>query len=190
MSDIKQEKLINNQPSPVSVGGTRKILSQMEKYICKIYLGNGKNGTGTGFFCKIPFQNKVLPVLITNNHILDENDIKNGKIIKLSIYDNNIKTNKSNNEVNNEEIKIIKIDNSRKKYTNPDNKIDITIIEIKSIDKINYFLEYDKDIVNKNEEFIKLDYKNKSIYILHYPNGELNVSYGIINENKQKDDKS
>ena len=50
MSDIKQEKLINNQPSPVSVGGTRKILSQMEKYICKIYLGNGKNGTGTGFF--------------------------------------------------------------------------------------------------------------------------------------------
>ena len=182
MSDIKQEKLINNQPSPVSVGGTRKILFQMEKYICKIYLGNGKNGTGTGFFCKIPFQNKVLPVLITNNHILDENDIKNGKIIKLSIYDNNIKTNKSNNEVNNEEIKIIKIDNSRKKYTNPDNKIDITIIEIKSIDKINYFLEYDKDIINKNEEFIKLDYKNKSIYILHYPNGELNVSYGIIND--------
>ena len=78
-----------------------------------------------------------MPVLITNNHILGENDIKNGKIIKLSIYDNNIKTNKSNNEVNNEEIKIIKIDNSRKKYTNPDNKIDITIIEIKSIDKIN-----------------------------------------------------
>ena len=182
MSDIKQEKLINNQPSPVSVGGTRKILFQMEKYICKIYLGNGKNGTGTGFFCKIPFQNKVLPVLITNNHILDENDIKNGKIIKLSIYDNNIKTNKSNNEVNNEEIKIIKIDNSRKKYTNPDNKIDITIIEIKSIDKINYFLEYDKDIINKNEEFINLDYKNKSIYILHYPNGELNVSYGLIND--------
>ena len=182
MSDIKQEKLINNQPSPVSVGGTRKILFQMEKYICKIYLGNGKKGTGTGFFCKIPFQNKVLPVLITNNHILDENDIKNGKIIKLSIYDNNIKTNKSNNEVNNEEIKIIKIDNSRKKYTNPDNKIDISIIEIKSIDKINYFLEYDKDIINKNEEFIKLDYKNKSIYILHYPNGELNVSYGLIND--------
>ena len=177
MSEIKQEILITNQPSPVSVRGTKKILSQMEKFICKIYLGNGKKGTGTGFFCKIPFHNQLLPVLITNNHILGENDIKNGKIINLSIYDIYNKKNSCHNE----EIKKIKIDNSRKKYTNPDNKIDITIIEIKPIDKIYYYLEYDKDIINKNEEFLKLEYKNKSIYILHYPNGELNVSYGLIN---------
>ena len=81
MSEIKQEKLINNLPTPVSVIGTETILSQMDKYICKIYLGNGKEGTGTGFFCKIPFHNKLLPVLITNNHIIGENDLKIGKII-------------------------------------------------------------------------------------------------------------
>ena len=183
MSEIKQEKLINNLPTPVSVIGTEAILSQMDKYICKIYLGNGKEGTGTGFFCKIPFHNKLLPVLITNNHIIGENDLKIGKIIKLSIYDINNKRNKMNKMNNShiEEFKKIKIDNSRKKYTNPDNKIDITIVEIKPIDKINYFLEYDKDIINKDEEFIKYEYKNKSIYILHYPYGELNVSYGLIN---------
>jgi hypothetical protein len=70
----------------------------MEKCVCKIYLGNGKIGTGTGFFCEIPFHNKFLPVLITNNHILDENDTKTGKIIKLSIYDINNKKNSSHNE--------------------------------------------------------------------------------------------
>ena len=42
--------------------------------------------TGTGFLCKIPFPNqfKLLPVLITNNHILNIDDIKNNKIINIS----------------------------------------------------------------------------------------------------------
>ena len=48
----------------------------------------------------------LLNVLITNNHILNENDIENDKIIKLIMY---------NKEQNIE--KEIKIDNSRKKLT-------------------------------------------------------------------------
>ena len=114
MSDIIQEKIIKEQPIPVSVEGTKSILEQMENSICKIYLEDGEKGTG--FFCKIPFYNNYLPVLITNNHVLEEKDIENNKIIQLTI---------------NNEVKEIEIDKSRKKYTNPDKNIDITIIETK-----------------------------------------------------------
>ena len=163
MSDIKQEKLIKEQPIPVPIEGTKKILFQMENCVCKIYLEKG--GIGTGFFCKIPFNNNLLPVLITNNHILNENDIDNNKIINIMI---------------NNEVKKIEIDNLRKKYTNSDKKIDITIIEIKpNKDKIYNYLEIDD--INKKKENIELEYKNKSIYILHYPNEELSVSYGLMN---------
>ena len=166
MSDIIQEKLIEKQPIPVSIEGTKKILFQMEKCICKIYLEEGKKGTG--FFCKIPFKNNLLPVLITNNHILNENEIKNNKIIKISI----------NNKVNE-----IEIDSSRKIYTNSDENIDITIIEIKeSKDGIYNYLEIDENDIYKDKKIIELEYKMKSIYILHYPKGKLNVSYGLIKD--------
>ena len=140
----------------------------MENCVCIIYLENGRKGTG--FFSKIPFLNNYLPVLITNNHVLNESDIENGKTIKLMI---------------NNTVKTIKIDNSRKKYTNPDYGVDITIIEIKpkkdEIGVYNY-LELDENDINKKKENIGLEYPNKSIYILHYPNGKLNVSFGIIKD--------
>ena len=162
MSDIMQEKLFVNQPIPVPIEGTEKILFQMKNCICKIHKEDGNKGTG--FFCKIPILNNILPVLITNNHILGENDIENGKIIKMTINSN---------------IKEIKIDNLRKKYTNAEK--DITIIEIESNkDEIYNYLELDEKDLYKNEENIKLEYQNKSIYILHYPKGKLNVSYSII----------
>ena len=66
-------------------------------------------------------------------------------------------------------------------YSNKD--YDITIIEIKKKDKIYDYLELDDYIIddilnnkNLNEEFI-----DKTIYILQYPEGELSVSYGILN---------
>ena len=129
MADIKQEKLIKEQPIPVSLKDTKKILFQMENCICKIYLNNGE--IGTGFFCKIPFNNNLLPVLITNNHVLNKDDIDNNKIIKLMI---------------NNEVKKIEIDNIRKRYTNSDENIDITIIEIKpNKDGIYNYLELDEN---------------------------------------------
>ena len=138
----------------------------MKNCICIIFKENGRKGTG--FFCKIPFNNNILPVLITNNHILNENDIEDGKIINLMINNN---------------VKKIEIDNSRKKYTNPDENIDITIIEInQNKDKIKNYLELDENDINKNEENIELEYRKKSIYILHYPKGKLSVSYGLIND--------
>jgi len=83
MSDIIKESLNKAQPIPISLEGTREILYQMENYICKIHKDNG--AIGTGFFCKIPFNNNLLKVLITNNHVLNENEIDNNKIINISI---------------------------------------------------------------------------------------------------------
>ena len=161
--NIKQEISIPDQPIPVSIKGLKNILFQLENCICQIYQKNG--GKGTGFFCKILFKNKLLPVLITNNHVLKEENIKNNEIIELTIY-NNIKN-------KNEDI-IIRIDDSRIRYTN--SEIDITIIEIKpEEDKIKNYLEIDE------EEMTEKQYRKSSIYILHYPN-EKYVSYGLINE--------
>ena len=165
MSDIIQEKLIEEQPIPVSLEGTKKIIFQMENCICQIYSKNGERGTG--FFCKIPFNNNLLPVLITNNHVLNEKDIENNNIIELSI---------------NNDKKEIKIDNLRKKYTNSDKETDITIIEIRqNKDEIKNYLELDEKDIYENEKNKELEYRKKSIYILHYPEGELKVSYGLIN---------
>ena len=54
MSDIVKESLIQDQPIPISLIGTKKILYQMENCICKIFCNDGS--TGTGFFSKIRFQ--------------------------------------------------------------------------------------------------------------------------------------
>ena len=106
MSEIKKEKIIKEQQISISKEGIKNILFQIENCICKIYLKNDK--IRMGFLCKIPFQNKLLPVLIINKNLFNEND----KIIKLII---------------NNEKKEIKIDKSRKIYK--DNNI--IIIEIK-----------------------------------------------------------
>ena len=61
----------------------KKIINQMEKTICRLKI---EDEQGTGFFCKIPFPNKknMLPVLITNNHIINDTILyKNNEIITL-----------------------------------------------------------------------------------------------------------
>ena len=165
---MDNEKLINTSPEPVTVEGTEKRLNQMNKCVCKIY----NKCEGTGFFTKIPFNNILLPVLITNNHVLGENDIKKNNIIILSLnYD--------------KKKKIIEINNERKKYINEE--LDITIIEIKpNKDNINNeYIDLDDDIIEcindnkRNVNYLNEIYLNKSIYILHYPKGNnIVVSYG------------
>ena len=169
MCEIIKESLKKDQLIPISLEGARTILYQMENCICKIHKDNG--AIGIGFFCKIPFNNNLLKVLITNNHVLNENEIDNNKIINISII----------NKEKKEEIKRIKIDNTRKKYTNKE--LDVTIIEIKeNKDKINNYMEIDKEEIEKDKDIIEINYKWKSIYIIHYPKGELSVSYRLIND--------
>jgi V8-like Glu-specific endopeptidase len=168
MSNNIEESLIEEQPIPVDIEGTKLILSQMENCICKIVKDNG--GKGTGFFCSIPFpdKNNLLNVLITNNHILSQKDIEDNKIIKLTVY--------SVEEKKNIE-KEIKMDESRKRYTyiNDNEGIDFTIIEIKpNKDNIYNYLEID-------DEILELECNRKSIYLLHYPKDKKLVSYGLIN---------
>ena len=138
MEDIKEEKYINDSPEPLSIDATEKILEQMKKCVCKIY--NGKEGTG--FFIKIPYKNSTLTVLMTNNHIIEEQDIIDNKIITIYL-------NYENKERN------IKLDKERLWYTNK--YFDTTIIEIKeNNDNIKFFLELDDKIkdsmtMNKND---------------------------------------
>ena len=164
------EKDIEKSPRPIDIEGSKIILFQMKNCICKILKEDGSHGTG--FFCKIPFDESILYLLITNNHILNEYDIEDDKNIEIAINDNKICIN-------------LKLDKWRKRFT--DSFLDVTFIEINpENDNIKYFLDIDENInINLNNYFSK-----KSIYILHYPKGDkVKVSYGlsqkILNNNIQ-----
>ena len=160
-----QQKILKNHTNPVLYQSMKYILKQMETCICKIIYNNH---FATGFFCVIPFpdMNNLLPVLITNNHVLNSQDIKPGKEIEFTINDDKF-------------FYKILIDEKRKVYTNI--KFDTTIIEIKKTDKnilLSSFLEIDEEIFNDNLCDI---YEQKSVYLIHYPNGnKMEYSPGII----------
>ena len=164
MIEIKNEGYIEENIIPVSLKGTEIILNQMKYNICKIY--NKGNNIGIGFFCKIKYKLKLLPFLIINNNILNDNNIKDNKNITISIINNNYEDKFIN----------IKLNKNRIIYNNKE--LDITLIEIKpNIDKINIkYLELD-DNINKDNYF------KKSIYVLYYnKNNEIVISYGIISK--------
>ena len=168
---------ILRQPKSIQIEESRTIISQLENCICLI--NPKKGGTGTGFFCRIPFHNDSLNILITNNHVLDEEEIKDNNSIDLNIYDKKEKREKNVQ---------IEIDSTRKKYTNPDKDVDVTFIEIKEKDDINEFLDIDKEFLQLDEKIIEQKFKNnKSIYVLHYPDKKL-ISYGVTGgiENNKK----
>ena len=136
-------------------------LKEKENCFCKII---GRK-VGTGFFCKIKYKDTLIPVLMTNYHIIDDKFIEENNYIKFYIN-------------NNSQI----IDNINKNdilYSSPnkDDKYDIMIIKLKENDDYDIkYLEIDENIFKYNSE---LHYKNDPIYILHYPNSEkAKVSYG------------
>ena len=152
-----------NSPQSISLQSTIKIKEQMETCIFKIFVTN-LGSIGTGFFCLIPFQNKNLPVMITNNHVLNEETLKKEQFIPIELNNLNIR---------------IQINDNRKIYTNK--KYDITIIEIiPEKDNIFNFLELDEEITfNRDIEYFELHLKRSSIYLL-YSAQSLLVSYGIL----------
>ena len=163
--EFNKESILRGCPNILSYECTKKIIEQMEKCICKINIGNEQ---GTGFFCKIPFpdKNHMIPVFMTNNHLINEN-AKAEENIKIKIKEEKI-TRKINL-------------NKRLFYTNKD--YDITIIELKE-NEISNYLELDEDILNEiiNNDDLNEDYIDKTIYIIQYPEGELSVSYGILDK--------
>ena len=159
----------NCYPSPITIDKTNIILEQMKKVVCKI---KNKNGEGIGFFCYIPFQNKKLPVLITSNHLIDQNTIKENKILSINLNDG-------------KEYRNIELFGNKSIYTNKN--YNITIIEIfPAIDKINNFLELDENLfLNNNNTNNNIKQFNETIYILQFSKIEnakkISVSYGLIN---------
>ena len=96
----------------------------MEKCICKIIKKDGSKGTW--FFCNIKNDNIIIKVMITNNHIINEEYINNNNEIRISLN-------------NDKEFKEIIINDERIIYKNIE--YDTTIIEIKDKDGINNFME-------------------------------------------------
>ena len=129
-----KEKNLKNGFKAISISQVDILSLKAKENICKIHYRKSMENTeltATGFFCSIPNGSNgwnSLKVLITNNHVLNKNDISIDKIVKFSL----------NNEKNFYEIKI---DKFRKVYT--DKTYDITIIELKEQDKlenISFFL--------------------------------------------------
>ena len=112
--DYQDEKDLPNQPQAISVEEMMILLDLIKNQVCKIKCKDGSHGTG--FFCNISSGWNVLKVLMTNNHVLKEEDIQPGNTIKFSINNNYQEYN-------------ILIDNTRKVFTNK--SCDVTIIEIK-----------------------------------------------------------
>ena len=161
--------IIQGYPNIVSLESSQKIIDQMKMNVCQI---QSDETQGTGFFCKIPFpdMNNLLPVLITNNHIINE-ELLYEDDANILVYTENDKNTKT-----------INLDN-RLKYTSK--HFDITIIEIKDKDKINNYLELDDAILGDifdNEIKLNDIYSGETVYLLLYPEGILSVSYGVVRE--------
>ena len=157
------EKIIRNSPGYISISCIETILNQMRNSICKIRI-NQTNGTG--FFCKIPYENNTMNVLMTNYHVLDEEYYNKNDELNLFINDE-------------EEVKRINLKTERKKYFNKE--YDLALIELKEDDRIpiNNYLELDDNLF-KDE--ISAYYQDISIYVLQYPLGNnAAVSYGLSN---------
>ena len=175
--EINKENYFEKYPFPVTIEKTNIILEQMKNCICKIQFKNCIGGTG--FFCSIPTKDNNIKVLITNNNVINEEIIKNNKIIRVTLNDDKIH-------------KKIRINEERKIYINK--KYNITIIEINpKEDDINDFLEFDIDILELDEDFLELNenkiknnqnLNNKYIYIIQYFKHEskqkASVSYGVL----------
>ena len=128
-----------------------KLLKKAEKATCKI----NSTKTGTGFFCKIPFNNNknIIKVLFTNNHILNKESLQIGKIIHI-LYKGDPKT--------------IEITKDRLVFTDSrDYKIglDYSCIEIFDSDGIEDFYE----IFNDNFSF---ENEKEILTVNGYYNGE------------------
>ena len=155
--------------NPIAYEQLQKIMEQMTKNVCSIYINNEKTEIGKGFFCKIPCSGQtILPALVINKQIINEHFIKQKNMII------NIKTRGM------EQQKSLDL-NKRKMFQG---KIfPLIFIEIfEDTDGIKDFFEIDevkKDNINK--------YTNSPIYIIYNDKKDLKLYFDDINEiNKEE----
>ena len=139
---------------------TEKLLLK-QSYLATCKIITGKNNSpihGTGFFCRIPLKGKIIKFLFTNNHVLNEDSIKEGEIIKCS-YKKTLKK---------FEIK------NRRCFTNEE--LDYTCIEILNEDQIEDFFEIENEKSNNPKE-----YNGEDIAIPQYAKaGPLQINAGCL----------
>ena len=127
-----------------------------------------ENKFGSGFFCKIPYtknNNLLLPVLITNNHVLSKDSLENDIKIKI-----------------NGETKFISL-KGRKNWTNEE--MDFTCIEIKEEeDKIHTFYNLDDKVLDKNYSNDYYLNHNVLIFAINKNDKQLGFSNGVIKKNQ------
>ena len=185
MKDIQNFEIINTGTeqkkiryiTPLSKDCIIKVYNNMLNYVCGIkreiptskndlwmfikYRLNESKIDATGFFAKVPYNSKLLHVLITTSKIFWEDEISHKE--KIKIYLNN-----------GEFVKTLTLDEGRKIYINK--KLDISIIELKKDDGIGFFYELDNSLLryisdkNKNIFHLCKEYNNESIYSMNYKN--------------------
>ena len=148
--------------NPISFESCKRILGQMTKNICEIYINNNEKKDGTGFFCKIPIPgNNTIRALITNEHIFNEDFLKQKK--------KNIKIKTKN--MNNPKF----IDLSKRKIYKS-KLLDLFLIEIfEGTDGIIDFFEIEEIHKNDINKYI-----NSNIYMIYNGEKDLVLSYGNI----------
>jgi len=145
---------------PIELSKKEK-LKYMENYICKVI---GDKIVGTGFFFKVKGITELIPVLITNYHIINDEYLGKNNFLKVYIKGN---------------YQLIKINKESKLYSSERDKYDIMIIKLNDDkDAINNYLEIERKIFENDS---LLTYKKEDIYILHHPksmSGKACISYG------------
>ena len=131
--------------------------------VCEINLSKG---FGSGFFCKIPYtenNNLLMPVLVTNNHVLSSELINSNNDIRITINGKN---------------KTIPL-KQRKIWT--DEKMDFTCIEIKEKeDNIDTFYNLDDNIFKNNSSNEYYLNQNVLIFAINKENKQIVFSNGLI----------
>lgn len=175
-SSEKFNKKFNQRNEIIEINHQSNIIMDKLKIITRancLWTINYKNKKGIGFLCNIPFPNQsnLLPVLITNNHILDDIALRKKSTFFLSSKGSRIDYE-------------IEIDDSRKIYTNA--IYNIAIIEIKSKEMLSksFFLNIEDNLFKGNLNNINIP---KDLYILFFSeNQEVKYSMGkFINIDKE-----
>ena len=167
-NEIK-EKIIIGQGNPIKKSEINELF-KMENSVCKIIYERLENkkieqGNGSGFFCHFQNDFPIKYCLFTNNHVLNDSNLKIGQAITLNYLQDNKMIQKQ-----------IKINEKRKVFTGDEIELDYTCIELFESDGIDNFLEIDPIIYDYSNESIK----NVNIFVLHYFENEISFSYGKI----------
>ena len=153
-----------------------KNLFIVAKSVCKILL-EGKNGSG--FFIKFDLGKDEFQCLMSNEHVIDSNSIRNKETIIVK-YDYSQKSLTLKLNPNFRYIKTFHKDDEYDETSNKKLNIDATVVQIIPEDNISneYFLELESDYLNK-AEFNSLI--NEDIFIPQFPGNEgLSHSEGKI----------